>query len=258
MIGGFLQVIFGWRANFIFLSLLSLTALMAFLRIPETNQHKNPDQIKPEYLIKVYQLLFTHASFVGYCLCIMFAMVGYFAWILALPIYIIKHLKYSPDQLGVMMLIVSSSSIFIGSVINRYCIKRYPTNSILVLSWCCLMIAACLPSLCYQYWGFSAYWIYPCMWLYLFLTAYLWPNIYTKAFDPFQHLAGQASSIYGNAYTMGSFFSAILIGYASEATPYGLCAILFAANAGSLIIYFWRIHPHQRSLQEFPSTGNPS
>ena len=250
MIGGYLQVFFGWRANFVFLTLLSLAALVMVTTGPETNRHRNPDQLKPEYVFKVYQLLLTHNAFVGYCLCIMLAMMGYFSWIMAIPLYVIKHLNHSPDDVGVMMLIISASSILLGGAINNHIINRYQTDSVITTAWIWLVILALLPLACYYQFDFSALWIYSCMWLYLFTTAFLWPNIYTKAFAPFQHLAGQAGAIYGNAYTMGSFFSALLMGYASESNPYGLCAILVCANIGSLVIYYCVIAPHQLTLQE--------
>ena len=250
MIGGYLQVFFGWRANFVFLSLLSLAALTMVLSSPETNMNRNPDQLRPEYISRVYLLLLTHNSFVGYCLCIMLAMMGYFSWIMAIPLYVIKHLNHSPDDVGVMMLIISSTSILLGGAVNNQLIRRYPTNNILSSAWNYLLALSILPLVCYFQLGFSAYWIYECMWIYLFTTAFLWSNLYAKAFAPFQHLAGQAGAIFGNAYTMGSFFSALMMGYASESNPYGLCAILVVANLGSLIVYYKMIAPHQQSLQE--------
>lgn len=250
MIGGQLQVLYGWDANFLFLCLLGTTCLTLVVFLPETNTHRSPDQLKPAYISKVYLLLLTHSSFVGYSLCSMLAMAGYFSWVLSIPLYIINSLHYTPDDLGFMMLIISASSILIGGSLNNRFIHYYSTDVVIKGAWTFLFIVSLLPIACFYFFGFYASWIYTCMWLYFFGTAFLWSNLYTKAFSPFQHLAGQAGSIYGNAQTMGGFFSALLVGYATESNPYGLCAILITVNLLSLLIYFLAISPHQQLIQD--------
>ena len=101
----------------------------------------------------------------------------------------------------------------------------------------------------YLWLDFQAIWLYAMMGLYFFGTAFLWPNLFTKAFAPFQHLSGQAGSLYGNAQTMGGFFAALLMGATSESNPFGLCVILISVNLLSLLLYFLIIAPHQRHIQ---------
>ena len=248
MIGGFLQVLFGWRSNFIFLASLSFICFALLLVFPETNHHRNTDQIKPSYIRKVYLLLLTHNSFVGYSLCSMVAMTGYFSWVLSIPLYIIKHLHHSPDQLGTAMLIISSTSILVGGTINNKLVRYLSVDDILKFAWSFLLLVSFLPLILYYFYGLNALSLYFSMWLYFFGTAFLWPNLFSKAFAPFQHLSGQAGSLYGNAQTMGAFFSAILTGYFSEHNPFGLCTILILSNIISIFIYFYAIVPHQQTI----------
>ena len=248
MIGGILQVVFGWRSNFFFLALLSSFCFFLLFLFPETNHHRNTDQIKLPYIQKVYLLLLTHNSFVGYSLCSMVAMIGYFSWVLSIPLYIIKNLDHSPDQLGLAMLLISSTSILIGGTINNKLARDFSVDTIIRSAWVYLLIISPLPMLFYSIYGLNAMTLYISMWLYFFGTAFLWPNLFSKAFAPFQHLSGQAGSLYGNAQTMGGFFAAVLIGYASENTPLGLCVILTLSNLLSLFIYFYAIVPHQQTI----------
>ena len=249
MIGGILQDFIGWQANFIFLAILSFCCLILIYVLPETNLHRNPDQITPSYIAKVYHLLLTHNSFVGYSLCSMLAMTGYFSWVLSIPLYIINYLHYSPKELGLAMLIISSVSILFGGSLNNRLSHRYSGDTILTCTWVFLFLSSLMPLIFYSWYGFQAIWLYFCMGVYFFGTAFLWPNLFSKAFSPFQHLSGQAGSLYGNAQTMGAFFSALLIGYASESNPYGLCIILITVNAISLLLYYLFINPHQKHVQ---------
>ncbi|MAV28872.1 MAG: hypothetical protein CMF43_03625 [Legionellales bacterium] len=249
MIGGLLQDFIGWQANFVFLAILSLVCILLVMSIPETNLHRNPDQLSPPYVIKVYHLLLTHNAFVGYSLCSMLAMAGYFAWVLTIPLYIINYLHFSPADLGLGMLLVSAFSIFVGGSLNHYLAHRYSTESILVAAWIYLAVISCFPIMLYLWLDFQAIWLYAMMGLYFFGTAFLWPNLFTKAFAPFQHLSGQAGSLYGNAQTMGGFFAALLMGATSESNPFGLCVILIVVNLLSLLLYFLIIAPHQRHIQ---------
>lgn len=249
MIGGLLQDFFGWKANFVFLSLLSLACLGLIFAMPETNLHRNPDQIQPSYVVKVYHLLLTHHSFVGYSLCSMLAMTGYFSWVLAIPIYIIDHLKYSPSDLGLGMLVVSSASIFLGGLSNSILSYRLSIDTVLIAAWCFLLMTSIAPLLLFYWYGFQALWLYIMMGMYFFGATMLWPNLYMKVFTPFQHLSGEAGSLYGLAQTSGAFFSALLIGATTESNPYGLCVILISVNVLSFVIYYLVIAPHQQQVQ---------
>ena len=147
------------------------------------------------------------------------------------------------------MLVVSLFSIMVGGSLNNRLVYRHTTDTILVSAWCFLTFISILPVLMFVLYDFHIYWLYTVMGIYFFGTAFLWPNLFSKAFAPFQHLSGQAGSLYGNAQTMGAFFAALLIGYASESNPYGLSTILVSVNILSLLIYYLAIVPHQQHVQ---------
>ncbi|QYF91669.1 multidrug effflux MFS transporter [Massilia sp. PAMC28688] len=58
ILGSYLQVTFGWRAAFVALSLLSAAITVAvILRLPETNEHKNPRATEWAGLLENYKLV---------------------------------------------------------------------------------------------------------------------------------------------------------------------------------------------------------
>ena len=64
ILGSYLQVTFGWRAAFVALSLLSAAITVAvILRLPETNEHKNPRATQWRGLVENYKLVLGSRAF---------------------------------------------------------------------------------------------------------------------------------------------------------------------------------------------------
>ena len=248
MLGGYLQVFLGWQASFIFLAFLSAFGIVLLLFSEETNQHRSITQLSPTYIIKAYGLLLTHPPFIGYCLCVMMATTGYFAWIMTIPIYIIKNLHHSPDVLGTGMLVVCLLSVPIGGSINSRIIHSTPASSVLCSAWCALIISSPLPCVLFFYYGFHMSWVFFSMWLYFFFTSFLWSNLYAGAFSYFKELAGEAGALYSMAYSMGCFLATISVGYASEQNPYTFCTILVVVNILSLLFYRLFVLPSEQMV----------
>ena len=64
ILGSFMQVTFGWRAAFVVLGLFSALVLIAcIVRLPETNEHKNPQATNVHGLIENYRLVLGSREF---------------------------------------------------------------------------------------------------------------------------------------------------------------------------------------------------
>lgn len=249
MLGGYLQVFLGWQASFIFLTILSACCMVLLLFSEETNPHRSISQLSPTYIIKTYGLLLTHPPFIGYCLCMMMATTGYFAWIMTIPIYIIKNLHHSPDVLGTGMLVVCLLSIPIGGAISNRITHSTPISNVLCSAWVMLTLSSFVPCLLFVHYGFHIYWIFCAMWLYFFFTSFLWANLYAGAFSYFKQLAGEAGALFSTSYSMGCFLATIATGYASEQNPYIFCIMLATVNVLSLIFHRLFIHPSEQVVQ---------
>ncbi len=69
VVGSYLQVGFGWRAAFVALGLFSAALLLlTFLRLPETNQHKDPAATQWRGLLANYRLVLGSRVFWAYAL----------------------------------------------------------------------------------------------------------------------------------------------------------------------------------------------
>ena len=84
VIGGFLQMSFGWRASFVVVEALGLTiAAICGLLLPETIKHKHPGPISLGSIKKSYAIVWRHAPFRAYTAILTACYSGLFAYISA-------------------------------------------------------------------------------------------------------------------------------------------------------------------------------
>lgn len=101
IIGGYLTIIYGWRASFALLTLfggLCLAGIIFILR--ETNQHKDPTATQPMQVMRNYTALLQDRSYTGYLLVATFSYSGLFAFISGSAFVFIDVLGLTADQYG--------------------------------------------------------------------------------------------------------------------------------------------------------------
>jgi DHA1 family bicyclomycin/chloramphenicol resistance-like MFS transporter len=93
VIGGWLQVWFGWRAVFIFIVCFTTLAWFACRAIlPETLPKERRQPLHPIYLGKTYLHVATSPRFVAASLALTFNFTGIFIYITSAPVYLMQHL----------------------------------------------------------------------------------------------------------------------------------------------------------------------
>ncbi len=99
MIGGVLQVNFGWRSVFIFLTISSLILLFACWQfLPETLSHEKRQPLAPLHLLKGYWQVLSDSRFLlaGSAVACVFG--GFFLYVLSAPKFLIEHLHLGEDE----------------------------------------------------------------------------------------------------------------------------------------------------------------
>ncbi|NOZ43096.1 MAG: multidrug effflux MFS transporter [Alphaproteobacteria bacterium] len=101
IIGGYLTIIYGWRASFAVLVLFGLICVFGILFIlQETNQHKDPGAIHPGQTLRNYASLLKDRPYLGYLLISAFSYSGLFAFISGSAFVFIQVLGLTADQYG--------------------------------------------------------------------------------------------------------------------------------------------------------------
>ena len=112
MIGGFLDELYGWRANFwIYLIMgFSLLALI-WLDLGETNTKKSDTFYKQ---FSIYPKLFKSGQFWGYSICMSASVACFYGFLSGAPLVATKVLNLPPTELG-LFIGITSLGYFIGS-----------------------------------------------------------------------------------------------------------------------------------------------
>lgn len=93
VIGGWLQVSFGWRSVFVFLLLFGALAwVLCRQLLPETLPRERRQPLHPGYLARSYCNVLTSPAFLAACLGMTFNFSAVFLYIMAAPVFVIKHL----------------------------------------------------------------------------------------------------------------------------------------------------------------------
>lgn len=99
IVGGFIATWFGWRAIFVFLTLLTLGIFAStWLHLPETLPKSRRQGMHPRDLLAAYSGFFVSGSFwrLGGALAANFQ--GFFLFILAAPVFLPMHLNLAPTE----------------------------------------------------------------------------------------------------------------------------------------------------------------
>lgn len=103
IVGGALEVSFGWRAIFIFLMFFGLAImLLVYFKLPETLPKEQRHSMHPLILLKNYGHAVTHFRFTGIAFIISLSFAGFFVYITASPRILFTHLGFAPDQFYLM------------------------------------------------------------------------------------------------------------------------------------------------------------
>ncbi|WP_042696073.1 multidrug effflux MFS transporter, partial [Azospirillum sp. B506] len=101
MLGGVLTEGFGWRANFVLLTIFACGILgTIWSMLDETNTHRDEEALQPGRLAANYLLLLRNRGFVGYVLVVAFSYSGIFSFISGSSFVLIEQLHLTPAQYG--------------------------------------------------------------------------------------------------------------------------------------------------------------
>lgn len=129
MLGGSLDLLFGWRANFIaFLVFGAAVLALCWLDLGETN--RNPSETFTKQF-KSFPSLFRSWPFWGYSLCMAFSMGALYAFLAAAPLVATAVFRMSPATLGIYMGSTAAGFIF-GSFISGRFAAHYSLATMMV------------------------------------------------------------------------------------------------------------------------------
>jgi DHA1 family bicyclomycin/chloramphenicol resistance-like MFS transporter len=235
IIGGLLLGIH-WQAIFIFLAIYAAVSLWAAMRyLPETMPVEKRMPLSAKQVIKDYRIIFGDKEFnyVVFALSANFA--GFFIYVLASPVFLVKQLGLTEHQFGYMF-IPTVLGMILGSYFARHAAGRYSRQKVVKVAYVWMAAMAILNLLtCFLLPIHPVYNIFPIA-LFNIGMALAMPVLSLVALDRHPKIRGTAASGQAFIQMMLSTVSAGLIVPLVWYAPSGLALAMTAYLAFSWLV----------------------
>jgi len=142
IIGGALEITYGWRSVFVFLMLLAGgVIILVYLKLPETLPKEQRHSMHPVILLKNYSHAITHIKFTGVAFIIAMNFSGFFVYITASPRILFSHLGFAPDQFYLMFVPVVIG-VMAGSFLSGRLSGRVSSFNLIKVGFVIMILAA--------------------------------------------------------------------------------------------------------------------
>jgi DHA1 family bicyclomycin/chloramphenicol resistance-like MFS transporter len=240
MIGGAFQMVFGWRAAFVFLMVFAMfAAAMAARFLPETLRQRNTEPFSVRGMIMLYRSVLVHRGFLALLALLRVSFIGLFAWISGAPI-VMQGARYglSPFLFGVIFA-SGAGGYMMGAyaaskVVMRFGLDRTIGIGCFIMAFGGLSMAAGVALGL----GNVAWFVIPMM-IYLAGMGLTLPQTQAAALTPFPDRAGTASSLLGFAQQLSAAVAAAAIGLYLGASPWPVAGTI--ATVGCLALVIWAL-----------------
>lgn len=243
ILGGFLEVWFGWRANFAALAAFAvLTMAGALATLPETNQWKSPDATRPGHIVGNYLSLLRHRSYLGYVIIVACTYSGIFSFISGSAFVLIGVLGLSPDVYGFCF-----ATIVIGYMIGTFCSGRLTVTlglERLIQLGTTVQVAGGLAGVGLQLAGIVTLpaIVGPVV-IFMAGTGLAMPNALAGAIGPFPRIAGSASALLGFCQMGLAALVGIAVGHGSGESAFAMMAAIALVALGAALSYWLVVRP---------------
>lgn len=133
MLGGFLNVWFGWRSVFGFMfGGAVLLGVWLWHGLPETLPRASRRPLHPVPLARSYAEVFTHPEFLLLAGCLAFNFSSFFIYITASPVFVIGHLGLSETEFGWLFLPTIGGMMLGNRIVNKFAARMRARTMVLL------------------------------------------------------------------------------------------------------------------------------
>jgi DHA1 family bicyclomycin/chloramphenicol resistance-like MFS transporter len=242
LIGGLLQAVFDWRAQFIAAGALGLLVLVTTLvRLPETNRMPLA-RLRLGDTMRGYGTVVRSLAFTRYTLANALVFGGLFGFLAGSPAIFVEHLGVSPTEYGLYPPITTSGFIF-GGIVTRRLAGVVSSNAIAIAGLCLLSIGSIVMLILPGIDTFNRYTITATMVVYITGLGVFAPMAIAGALSLFGALAGTASSVVGFAQMAGGALGTLFVAALHDSFPIRAFPITMAAMTLAALAVFLLIRP---------------
>ena len=240
VIGGGLQIWFGWRATFVLLVLIAaVIGATAARLLPETLR----DPIKTPFSLRatseLYRSVAVHHGFLANLAILTVVFVGLFAWISGAPV-VMQSAIYglSPFAFGVTFA-VGAAGYVLGTFVAARIVMRFGLDRLIGLGTATMACGGLLMAAVIVFALSHVLWFVGAMTLYLAGLGFALPATMAGALTPFPDRAGTASSVMGFTQQTGAAITAAVVGAYLGHSAWPVASVVAAMGCLSFFFFFF-------------------
>lgn len=234
IVGSYLHVTFGWRANFVLVASYGAVVLaIVTLRFGETNARPDPTALNPLSIARNLGRLLSSRLYVGYALVVGCVGSGLFAFISGSPFVFLRVFGFEAKYFGYLFGFCMFGYL-LGSALGGRLVLRFGIDGLLRAGvGLALVSGVSMAAMAWVPVHHPAAILVP-MHVFMFAFALVLPQATAGALTPFPHIAGNASSLlglfqYGFSAVVGTVVAAFFDGSQRPmATAIGVVAVAAA------------------------------
>ncbi len=213
-LGGYLLEYFGWRSNFVFLTIYSIiTIVVVTVLFRESSKHHHRDNLSRKFYMNASWQLLSSPVFMGNSFCAFLCFGAFFSWIATSPILLIKVAGMNPVEFGWITFLIGGLAMGLGSFVNGKLVMRFGTNFTLRFGLIVMCISGVMMLALKWIYGVQVAAIIVPALLFYFGVTFIWPSTFSGAFTPFGKIAGYAGSLYTFIQIGGGAVFGALVAY---------------------------------------------
>ena len=237
VLGGVLEVLFGWQASFFFLFAWGVMLLaVTLIFVQETNPAPDPHALDVGVMLRNFGALLRTRLYMGYTLTLAFTFGTMFAYMTGSPFILIEQLGIRPDVFGLLAIFnvigYAIGSFLANKLSGRVALSRMVAiGSGIVFAAGLIMLGVALAGIA----GAAAV-IAPMM-LMLIGMGLLIPSAMAGAIGPFPKIAGVASALMGFLQMGIAMLMSLLVGLLHDLHDSPM-QIVFALSATAVLLCY--------------------
>jgi len=243
VLGGTLTVWFGWRSTFVFLTLFSaVQAVLVWRMLAETNQHRDPDAVRPGRMVGNFVILSRDRLYRGVLFCNGFAYGGMFAFISGSPFVFIGLYGFSPQAMGLAFSVMVSGFIVGTTVSGRFsrrvgAARLLYAGAVLGAIGGAVMLGLGLGGVTHPAGVMAPMWFVSCS------IGLVMPNATAIGLAPYPKMAGSAASLMGFSQMGLAALAGIAVGQTFSDSVVPMALGVATGGFGCLISYLLWVRP---------------
>lgn len=238
ILGGWLTVWFGWRANFAALAIFSAFQVAAtFAMLGESNAHRDPAATQPRRMAGNFAMLMSSRQYLGFLVCFSAAYGALFAFISGSSFVLIGLYGLSPQWYGASFGFVVMGYIAGTVASGKLTLRLGPGRMVLMGAWLGALSGSLMVTLAvaqiHNVWAV----LLP-MFLCMIGVGLVMPNAIGGALAPYAKMAGAASALMGFFQMGAASVVGIIVGHAYDGTAIPMATAIALCGWGVVGSYF--------------------